>query len=1188
MEVRRYCGHCLNEVQPGESHCPGCHHPLPTTARSASRAGADSLSESYFSRGETALAAAPFGALPPSVLEETVVRPPLRNPVYDDGPSGWQIGQLISERFRILRCIGQGGMGKVYLARDESLDRLMALKRVPQEIVIDGDARDELREETNRLLDLAHENIIRVHTYYDEPTWPFFAMEYLEGPTLKGLLRERRRDANFFSVEELTIIARQVGKGLSYAHSKKLIHRDLKPANIMLAKPVVKEVDNTVIVKITDFGISRVVADSTLRQTGRRSGTVPYMSPEQFRGEECTERSDVYSLGVTYYELLAGRPPFYTGEIGHQILNEEPRPIDGLSGELNEVLLRALAKNPKDRYRDASEFTNALERRQAYPSYIPVVPWIWNRAKRSLKVAAALLFVALFLFLAVDYLRRNADSERDVHPLVSINSVVRTTDVDADQLQHSLQAQIDEAIPDRINSTTLVFRLKRTGAFQRSLSILHSVFFVLEKRGEDRIWDVNGKVVRDENGDEDSDVLEFTAKGLGEGQYTLRPFLLDKVTTRYDLPENLSVQKKFTVDMTGPDFVIKPIHANKFARVSRERLAIFADSCLLRLTCPENAGDIEEAHFYSSDEDQSSDRTAIADTGLWKVQLSRRQNFFRVVARDVVGNSEEQILRIDRLDRSVPDLRVDPEEGVQGNIVEIRGRLHVSTGYEPPPLVFFVNGRMVRDPGDDFVPPDSVSNSFRARLPLPRVSNTIEVRYQLGDDFVFFDPPSRVSNVRVSAPKIATELPERTGETRVTFRGTLSPFFEGLVLSLDHSSVSQYRLSPTPDTTFGGRRFDHEIELAPDTMNELILTCRYNGEPLELDPASATFFVYCDRKFPELPDGIQFEGAGLYVRARLEPSEELSGMRIRMAGEADWHRLKNEAGVYKYSTPAPTRETTFEVQMIDLVGNSRTISEVCRYYVPDDRDELLESKRDLKGVGRTIPGLATGRTGLTSAAGRVGDTNGSCDLLRRLGIDFRLVGRGLRGSVEISTTEITRAVWNRFLIQRGADPLEGDPGLPVSVGENFDRQRVRAFLRWLELGCDGRYDFFLPSPDEWRTAFTGESDADKAGFKIRVWFHGFDGAGFQDVGVGSRRYGQSKISPVGSRPENQTSTGLFDMESNLREIVVESDRWYVIGGYNRIHSTDLSEACTRAQRIETALQEHEGRYIGLRIARRKK
>ena len=79
--------------------------------------------------------------------------------------------------------------------------------------------------------------------------------------------------------------------------------------------------------------------------------------------------------------------------------------------------------------------------------------------------------------------------------------------------------------------------------------------------------------------------------------------------------------------MTGPDFVIKPIHANKFARVSRERLAIFADSCLLRLTCPENAGDIEEAHFYSSDEDQSSDRTAIADTGLWKVQLSRRQNF---------------------------------------------------------------------------------------------------------------------------------------------------------------------------------------------------------------------------------------------------------------------------------------------------------------------------------------------------------------------------------------------------------------------------------------------------------------------------------------------------------------------------------------------------------------------------------
>ena len=1189
MEVRRYCGHCLNEVQPGESHCPACHHPLPTTTRSTPPPSRnDGFSDSRMSNGETASESPHFVSPQAPVLEETVVRLSSLNPVVDEGPSGWQIGQLVCERFRILRCIGQGGMGKVYLARDESLDRLMALKRVPQEIVIDADARDELREETNRLLDLAHENVIRVHTYYDEPTWPFFAMEYLQGPTLKGLLRERKRDAQFFSVDELAVIARQVGKGLSYAHSKKLIHRDLKPANIMLAQPVGSAIDETAIVKITDFGISRVVADSTLRQTGRRSGTVPYMSPEQFRGEECTERSDVYSLGATYYELLSGRPPFYTGEIGHQILNEEPRTIEGLSGELNDVLMRALEKNPRDRYRDVNEFTTAIEKRRAYPSYLPRVPWLWNRARRALKVAGLLLFSLLFLFLAIDFLRRNADPEPESRQLASTNPVVRPNDVDAFQLQRVLQDQIDFEIPDRINSTTLVFRLRRTGPLQRSRAILHSVFFTLQKRGDESIWNVNGTTVRDKNGDEDSDLLEFTAKGLEEGQYTLRASLLEKVTTRFDLPENLGVQKKFAVDMTGPDFFIEPIDENKFATVTTDRMAIFADSCLLRLVCPDNTGDIEEAHFYSVGDDHGGERTPIADTSLWKVQLGPRQNYFRIVARDAVGNSQERILRIDRLELSVPDLRVDPEEGVQGNVVEIRGRLQVSKGHEPPPLAFFVNGRIVKDLGD-YVPPDSVSTSFRARLPLPRVSNTIEVRYQLGNDFVSFVRASRISSVRVSAPEITIELPERTAETLVKFRGTLTPFFEGLVLSLDHSSVSQYQLSPTTDpVTPDVRRFDHAIELVPNTMNELILTCTYNGEPLALDPAASAFYVYCDKKVPELPDGIHFAPFGMWLRVRLEPSEELSKMKIRQEGETEWTLLKLEDGGYDYSTPIPTRPTKFEVQMIDKVGNSRTISEMCHCYVPDGNGDPLEKKNIATGTAGTTPGIGTGKTVPTPTAGRISELDNSCDLLRQLGIEFRQAGRDARGAVEFATTELTRAAWNRFLMQRGAVPLSGDPSLPVSIGEDFDQHRVNAFLRWLERSCDGEYDFFLPSPDQWRAAFTGQSQADKARWAIRVWFHGFDRDSFQEIAEGPRRYGHGTILPVGSRRENRTSTGLLDMESNLRELVVENDRWYVIGGHNALRPVDLSEACVRAQRIEIALREHEGRYVGLRIARRKK
>ena len=313
----------------------------------------------------------------------------------------WHSGSLIAQRFRIQQMIGQGGMGRVYLVHDETLDRQIALKRIPQEILFDVDARDDLKEEANRLLDLAHDNIVRVHTYYDGPTWPFFAMELLEGPTLKRLLRERKRGGGVFSADEILEVARQVGSGLSHAHARHIVHRDLKPANLMLARPPVGETltaDDTV--KITDFGISRVIADSTLRQTGRRSGTLPYMSPEQYQGKPSTPQSDIYSFACTLYELATGRPPFYTGDIGYQIIHVEPSPLDRaladrqreqaqggtssggaaelasgdepierspLPDALTSGILRGLSKLPEDRFASVDEFVAALEGREVSP-----------------------------------------------------------------------------------------------------------------------------------------------------------------------------------------------------------------------------------------------------------------------------------------------------------------------------------------------------------------------------------------------------------------------------------------------------------------------------------------------------------------------------------------------------------------------------------------------------------------------------------------------------------------------------------------------------------------------------------------------------------------------------------------------------------------------------------------------------
>ena len=123
----------------------------------------------------------------------------------EEAARGWHEGDLVANQYRIQKLIGQGGMGKVYLAQDAALDRPVALKRIPQEIIFDVDARDDLRLEANRLLDLAHDNIIRIHTYSDGPTWPFFAMEYLEGQTLKHLLRQRKREGRTFEAEELLV-----------------------------------------------------------------------------------------------------------------------------------------------------------------------------------------------------------------------------------------------------------------------------------------------------------------------------------------------------------------------------------------------------------------------------------------------------------------------------------------------------------------------------------------------------------------------------------------------------------------------------------------------------------------------------------------------------------------------------------------------------------------------------------------------------------------------------------------------------------------------------------------------------------------------------------------------------------------------------------------------------------------------
>ena len=260
-------------------------------------------------------------------------------------------GDVLAHRYRIEKRLGRGGMGIVYLATDTSLDIPVAIKVLDPTLARDTRAVLELKEEARIAMGLTHLNVMKVHQFEDQPDIKFLIMEYIDGPTLEELLLQS--PGRKLPADAVVGYARQICEGLHYAHGRKVWHRDIKPANLM--------VDPEGNVKITDFGTARVAKDSLTRVTGQDSaGTLLYMSPEQTRGKGADWRSDLYSLGVTLYELLSGRPPFHTGNIGHQILNETPEPLEGIPPRVNEIILKTLAKDKEQRWQSARELQAAL------------------------------------------------------------------------------------------------------------------------------------------------------------------------------------------------------------------------------------------------------------------------------------------------------------------------------------------------------------------------------------------------------------------------------------------------------------------------------------------------------------------------------------------------------------------------------------------------------------------------------------------------------------------------------------------------------------------------------------------------------------------------------------------------------------------------------------------------------------
>jgi tRNA A-37 threonylcarbamoyl transferase component Bud32 len=259
-------------------------------------------------------------------------------------------------KYEILDKIGQGAMGEVYRARDASLNRELALKTINRETSADEMLRKRFRREAQSAAGLSHPNIITVYDFGQEQDRLFMAMELLQGSDLKAVIARKE----LTTLDAKLAVMEQIADGLAFAHSRGVVHRDLKPANI--------HVQPGGQVKIVDFGLAHV-SGSDMTRTGMVMGTPHYMSPEQVRGEKVDTRSDVFSLGCIFYELLAGQRPF-DAESMHsvlfKVLQEEPRSIRELSPDVPVVLVqvveRALAKDSAARFADGTELSSALRR----------------------------------------------------------------------------------------------------------------------------------------------------------------------------------------------------------------------------------------------------------------------------------------------------------------------------------------------------------------------------------------------------------------------------------------------------------------------------------------------------------------------------------------------------------------------------------------------------------------------------------------------------------------------------------------------------------------------------------------------------------------------------------------------------------------------------------------------------------
>jgi serine/threonine protein kinase/Tfp pilus assembly protein PilF len=410
----------------------------------------------------------------------------IESPAFEVAPelltnerAGAMVGELIGH-YRVESLIGIGGMGEVYLARDEQLGRKVALKFLPERLTTDKTQLSRFKSEARAASALNHPNILTVHEIGADRDRHFIATEFIEGVTLRASLARGRMNA-----QDALEIAVQVASALSAAHETGIVHRDIKPENIMIRPDGY--------VKVLDFGIAKLteqprasgdrdVGTTTLLQThaGLVMGTARYMSPEQTRGQTADARSDIWSLGVVIYEMVSGIPPFSgatTSDCIASVLKTEPPPLStvvpGVPIEFQSIAQKALRKNSNERYQTVGEMLAdfrslkaRLELEASAPSIKPPSESIISKIKRhkrgaALALAAAMLLVAIIVYLFHSVPSAQSPNEKSVAVLPFADlSQARDQEYFCDGIQEEILTRLAKIADLKVISRTSTQRFK--------------------------------------------------------------------------------------------------------------------------------------------------------------------------------------------------------------------------------------------------------------------------------------------------------------------------------------------------------------------------------------------------------------------------------------------------------------------------------------------------------------------------------------------------------------------------------------------------------------------------------------------------------------------------------------------------------------------------------------------------------